>query len=120
MSHCLSHLHSVTATFIPYKVIGLLFDFKAGSSEMQENGDELLITAAAELVVALVQTAGKEYSQVWRQEHWAIALDHLKPSKPSAVRAAAMGEYQLHCQFAPASLGPLLSNHQKPANMQTY
>lgn len=59
---------------------------------LQENGDELLIAAAAELVVALSKTYSQAYSSIWRQEHYSIALEHLRPSKPSGVRVAAMGE----------------------------
>jgi hypothetical protein len=58
---------------------------------MQDNGDELVIQAVGDLLAAMVKVAGKDYSLIWQKEHCKPVLNCLKSSKPSAVRAAAMG-----------------------------
>ena len=73
---------------------------------MQDNGDELVLEAVGELLAAVVKVAGAEYAQIWHKEHCKPVLNCLKPSKPTAVRLAAMG--------APSPY-PCLATHFIPA-----
>ena len=58
----------------------------------QDNCDEILFEAVADLLPVLAKAAGQAFCSAWKTEYWPLVLECMKASRPSGVQAAMMGE----------------------------
>ena len=61
---------------------------------LQETEDDMLIAAICELLPSFVKSMGPSAyaSSTFAEDHWKELITCMKASKPSGIRAAAMGE----------------------------